>query len=64
VVVDDIMNRHYVTVEPEMHINKARSVMKLHNAPRLPVVEEGKLVGMISLFDIILAVFREKGVIE
>ena len=64
VVVDDIMNTHYVTVEPEMHINKVRSVMKLHNAPRLPVVEEGKLVGMISLFDIILAVFREKGVIE
>lgn len=64
VVVDDIMNTNYVTVGPETDINKARSVMKLNNTARLPVVEEGKLLGMISLFDIILAVFKEKGVIE
>lgn len=64
VVVDDIMNTHFVTAEPEMDINKARSLMKLHNTARLPVVEDDKLVGMISLFDIILAIFRERGVIQ
>ena len=64
VVVDDIMDTHFVTVEPQMHINKVRSLMKLHNVARLPVLEEGKLVGMISLFDIILAVFRERGIIK
>ncbi len=64
VVVDDIMNIHFVTVEPKIDINNARSLMKLHNIPRAPVVEEGKLIGIISLFDIILAVFREKGVIK
>jgi len=64
VVVDDIMNTHFVTVEPQMDINKARSLMKLHNLTHIPVAEEGKLVGMISLFDIILAVFRERGVIK
>ncbi|MBL7091790.1 MAG: CBS domain-containing protein [Candidatus Omnitrophica bacterium] len=64
VVVDDIMNTHFVTAEPEIDINKARSLMKLHSIARLPVVEEGKLAGMISLFDIILAVFRERGVIK
>ena len=58
------MNTHFVTAEPEMDINKARSLMKLHNTARLPVVEDDKLVGMISLFDIILAIFRERGVIQ
>jgi len=64
VVVDDIMNTHFVTAEPEIDINKARSLMKLHKVAHLSVTKEGILVGMISLFDIILAVFRERGVIE
>ena len=64
VVVDDIMDTHFVSVEPEIGINKARSLMKLHNIARLPVVEGEKLVGIISLFDIILTVFRERGIIK
>ena len=64
VVVDDIMDTHVATIGPELDINQARTQMKLHNTLRLPVIEEEKLVGMISLFDIILTVFREKGVIK
>lgn len=64
VVVDDIMNTHFTTIDPETDINQARTQMKLHKTPRLAVVEEDKLVGMISLFDIILAVFREREVIQ
>ncbi|MFC1632418.1 HPP family protein [Candidatus Omnitrophota bacterium] len=64
VVVDDILNTRFVSVGPEVQINKARAVMKLHNCTHLAVVEKGVLVGMISLFDIILTVFREKGVIK
>lgn len=64
VVVDDIMDTHFATIDPETDINQARAQMKLHNTPRIPVVEEGKLIGVISLFDIILAVFRERGIIQ
>ena len=64
VVVDDIMDTHFATIAPEIDINQARAEMKVHNAPRLPVVVEEKIIGMISLFDIILAVFRERGVIQ
>ena len=64
VVVDDIMDTHVATIGPELNINQARTQMKLHNTLRLPVLEEEKLVGMISLFDIILTVFRERGVIK
>lgn len=63
-VVDDFMNTQLITVEEETPITQVRSLMKLHNIGRVLVVKEGCLVGIISLFDIILAIFREKGVIE
>lgn len=64
VVVDDIMSTSFTSIDMEMDINQARTEMKVNNIARLPVAQEGKLVGMLSLFDIILAVFRERGVIE
>ncbi len=64
VVVDDIMNTQFATIDAEADINQARAEMKLHNTPHLPVVKAGKLAGMICLFDIILAVFRDKGIIQ
>jgi Mg/Co/Ni transporter MgtE len=64
VVVDDIMSTDFATIDMETDINQARTEMKVHNLARLPVVQDGKLMGIISLFDIILAVFRERGVIE
>jgi CBS domain-containing protein len=63
-VVDDFMNTQLITVKEEMPITQVRSLMKLHNIGRLLVVKDGCLVGIISLFDIILAIFREKGVVE
>ncbi len=63
-VVDDFMTTQLITVEEETPISEVRSLMKLHNIGRLPVVKDGYLVGIIGLFDIILAIFREKGVIE
>ena len=64
VVVDDIMSTGFPSIGPETGINQARTEMKVHNTYLLPVVEEEKLIGMISLFDIILAVFKERGVIQ
>lgn len=64
VVVDDLMNTQFATVDEDMDISKARSLMKVDSVNRLPVTKDGKLIGIVSLFDIILAIFREKGVIE
>lgn len=63
VVVDDIMNTQFVTIDEEASIAQARSLMKLHGLNRLSVVRDGRLVGIISLFDIILAVFKERGIV-
>jgi CBS domain-containing protein len=63
-IVDDLMNRNVITISGGMTTFEARSLMKLHKIRRLPVVdEEGHLIGIVSLFDIILAVFKKKGVL-
>ena len=64
VIVDDFMNTHFATINQEAPINEARSLMKLHNTKMLPVVENDTLVGAVTLFDIILSVFRQKGIIK
>ena len=63
VVADDIMSSKVVTVSPEDDINDAYNQMKVHDIQRLFVVEDEKLVGIVCLFDIILALFKESGVI-
>ncbi len=63
-VVDDFMTTQIISVKEETPIIEVRSLMKLHHITKLPVVKDGYLVGIISLFDIILAIFREKGVIQ
>jgi len=63
-VVEDLMNKNVITISEKMTTFEARSLMKLHKLKRLPVTDkEGHLVGIISLFDIILAVFRKKGIL-
>lgn len=63
VVADDIMSSKIVTVNPDDDINHAYNEMKVHDFQRLFVVEGEELVGIICLFDIILALFKESGVI-
>ena len=62
--VSDLMERNLICIEEDKTISDARSLMKLHNKQGLPVVKNGTLVGVITLFDIIYALFREKGIIE
>lgn len=65
VIVDDLINTHFVTVTGEAPVKEAQRLMKLHDSPRILVVKNGdKLTGIISLFDIILAIFKQKGIIK
>ena len=49
--VADIMTRGVVTAEPETEVAEATRTMGGGQVRRLPVVEGGKLVGMLSLAD-------------
>jgi CBS domain-containing protein len=48
----DQMTRKLVTVSPDDTLVKAKALMDSHNFRHLPVVEDGKLVGILSNNDI------------
>ncbi len=47
--IRDIMTWDVVTVSSDTPIMEARTIMNAHNVRRLPVVDKGKLIGMISI---------------
>jgi CBS domain-containing protein len=61
--VSDIMNVNVVTIEDSETIAEVRKQMKLHNIKRVPVTKNQELVGFITLFDIIIALFKERNII-
>jgi CBS domain-containing protein len=52
IAVDEIISGDLQTVEPDDDIETARRVMSEKQIRRLPVVENGRLVGMVSLGDL------------
>jgi CBS domain-containing protein len=58
--VADIMVRDPVTAEPDMEVNDLRRAMLDSGARYLPVVQEGKLLGVISFRDVAKAVLEEQ----
>lgn len=49
--VEEIMSNNLVTVSPDSSSKEAARLMAEHQIRRLPVVEEGKLIGIVSLGD-------------
>jgi len=60
VKVGDIMIRDPVTASPEMEVNDLRRTMLDSGARYLPVMQEGKLLGVISFRDVAKAVLEEQ----
>lgn len=54
-LVGERMNKPVITVSPDMPINEALNLMKREHIRRTPVVEDGKLVGIISDKDLLNA---------
>jgi signal-transduction protein with cAMP-binding, CBS, and nucleotidyltransferase domain len=58
--VNEIMTQSLITASPNMRAGDAAKLMIEHNIKKLPVVENQKLVGLVSLTDLL----RAEGVIE
>ena len=58
--VADAMVRDPVTATPDMEVNDLRRTMLDTGARYLPVVQEGKLLGVISFRDVAKAVLEEQ----
>ena len=59
-LVSDIMTRTVLTTSPDTTIMEVLSAMIEMKVNRLPVVEKGVVVGIISRGDIIFALYKKK----
>ena len=60
VKVSEIMQRNPVTAAPDMEVNDLRRTMIESGARYLPVMQDGKLLGVISFRDVAKAVLEEQ----
>ncbi len=51
-----LMTPHPVVIRPDAPLSEAAQLMVRHNVRRLPVVEEGEMIGIISVADLIGAI--------
>jgi CBS domain-containing protein len=52
--VGDVYSRDLISVEPEQDLDEALQLMARHQVRRLPVIENGSLVGIVAQADIAL----------
>ena len=58
--VRDIMSTPVVTVQPETPVEKCMQLMTERRVRHLPVVEDGRVVGMVSIGALVKAVIAEQ----
>lgn len=51
-LVRDWMTRDVITIAPEMSLTEAHALMRSKNVRRLPVVDHGRIVGIVTLGDV------------
>ncbi len=51
-IANELMTRDPITVEADATIREARMLMWENDLRHIPVVEDGKLVGMVSIGDL------------
>jgi CBS domain-containing protein len=56
--VEEIMTRRVITLEPQQTVEACMVVMTDKRIRHLPVVEEGRLIGIVSIGDIVKAVIE------
>ena len=57
--IESIMQSNVVTAEPETDVYEASKIMARKKIRRLPIVEDGKLRGLVSISDIASIVEEE-----
>lgn len=58
--VRDIMTATVITVQPETPVEECMQIMTERRVRHLPVIESGRVVGMVSIGDLVKAVIAEQ----
>jgi len=64
VSIEDVMIKNPVTVSPESSLEEAAKLIYVHKIGGLPVVKGKKLVGIITIVDILLAFIQLMGILK
>jgi len=59
--VGQAMTRQPVTVGPETPLSQAAALMVDHNFHTLPVLDQGRLVGVVGKEDLLRSLFKDQG---
>jgi CBS domain-containing protein len=59
--VEDVYSRDLISVEPDQDLDEALQLMARHQVRRLPVVENGRLVGIVAQADIAISESEKTG---
>lgn len=59
-LIRDVMTSKVITVETEQKLQECMEIMSEKHIRHLPVTKNGKLVGLISINDIVTAIIREQ----
>jgi CBS domain-containing protein len=57
--VEDVMSKNAISVGVEAPVSEVTELMERHGVRRLPVVADGKVVGIVSVTDLLLALMRK-----
>jgi len=60
--VKEVMTEHPMSIAADKPVLKAASFMGVKNLRRMPVTEDGKLVGMVSIGDIARGLYIHQGI--
>jgi CBS domain-containing protein len=58
--VSEIMSRDVVTVAPDKNLEECMEVISEHRVRHLPVVEEDRVLGIISIGDVVKGIIDHK----
>ncbi|AWR87866.1 CBS domain-containing protein [Meiothermus taiwanensis] len=58
--VEEVMTSSLITVTPEATMADCMNLMTSHRVRHLPVLEDGKLVGVISIGDVVKAIMTQQ----
>ena len=58
--IADVMTSTVITIEPEQTLEQCMGIMSDKHIRHLPVMEAGKLIGIISINDVVTAIIRDQ----
>ena len=59
----DIMVRHVIAAEPDTTLPEIADLMVKHGVKRVPVLHDGRVVGVVSRSDLVAAISRAPGML-